>query len=151
MVLRKIITTTIKEFLNERYYNIKDDTQWMWVSPDNEVINVPKLKHKDYIMRRYQNQDFGWDYERVFDRAIEDGWVRVIYEKFKNEYRCELSLNGYDKERIIFVLKTIFWDLIRFGNKTIYIDYENPKGSNVFSTFSNESKTKLIEFLKQNN
>jgi len=55
MVLRKIITTTIKEFLNERYYNIKDDTQWMWVSPDNEVINVPKLKHKDYIMRRYQN------------------------------------------------------------------------------------------------
>jgi len=147
MKLRKFIATTIREYLNEQYYNIKDETQWMWVSPDNNVINVPKLNHKDYIMRQYKNSNIGWDYDKVFDKAIEDGWVRVIYKKFPNQYKGELSINGYDKDRVKFILKNVFWDLIRFGNKNIYIDYENPKESNTFSTFSTESKSKLIDFL----
>lgn len=147
MKLRKFIATTIREYLNEQYYNISDETQWMWVSPDNNIIKVPKLNHKDYIMRQYKNTEFGWDYDRVFDKAIEDGWVRVIYEKFPNQYKGELSINGYNKDRVKYVLKNVFGDLIKYGNKTIYIDYENPKESNVFSTFSSESKSKLIDFL----
>ena len=138
--------TNIKQFISENY-NIIDQTQWMWVSPDNNVIKVPKLNHKDYIMRQYKNYDFSWDYDKVFDTAIEDGWVRVIYEKFPNQYKNELSLNSYSKERVKYVLKNVFWNLIRFGNNTIYIDYENPKESKVFSTYSSESKSKLIEFL----
>jgi hypothetical protein len=147
MKLRKFIATTISEFLTEQYYNISDETQWMWVSPNNNIIKVPKLNHKDYIMRQYKNTDIGWDYDKVFDKAIEDGWVRVIYEKFPSQYKGELSINGYNKERVKYVLKNVFWDLIRFGNKTIYVDYENPKESNTFSTFSSESKSKLIDFL----
>lgn len=119
----------------------------MWISPDNNIIKVPKLNHKDYIMRQYKNTDFGWVYDRVFDKAIEDGWVRVIYEKNPNQYKNELSINGYDKNRIKYVLKNIFWNLIRFGNNTIYVDYEKPKEHNVFSTFSSESKSKLIDFI----
>jgi len=43
--------TTLNQFILE-YYNISNETQWMWVSPDNEVIKVPRLNHKDYIMRQ---------------------------------------------------------------------------------------------------
>lgn len=149
MELKKFIATTIREYLNEQYYNIKDETQWMWVSPDNNIIKVPKLNHKNYIMQQYKNTDFGWDYDRVFNKAIEDGWVRVIYEKFPDQYKGELSINGYDKNRVKYVLKNVFGDLIRFGNKTIYIDYKTPQESEMFSTFSSESKSKLINFLSE--
>jgi hypothetical protein len=147
MKLRKFIATTIREYLNEQYYNISDETQWMWVSPDDNIIKVPKLNHKDYIMRQYKNTEFGWNYDRVFDKAIKDGWVRVIYEKFPNQYKGELSINGYNKDRVKYVLKNVFGNLIKYGNKTIYIDYENSKENNVFSTFPSESKSKLIDFL----
>jgi len=139
------ISTKLDDFCNEHYNFIKDETQWMWVSPDNRVINVPKLNHKDYIMRQYR----GYDYDAIFDQAIRDGWVRVIYEKFPDRFKGELSLNGYDKERVKYVLKNIFWDLIKYGNKSVYVDYENPAGSDAFSTFTADGKAKLIGFLNE--
>jgi len=138
--------TTLNQFILE-YYNISNETQWMWVSPDNEVIKVPRLNHKDYIMRQYKNTDFGWDYDRVFDKALEDGWVRVIYEKDSYRYKGELSLNGYSGDRVKYVLKNIFWDLIRFGNNKIYIDYENPRFHTSFSTATDDGKSELVDFL----
>ena len=118
--------------------------------PDNRVIKVPKLNHKDYIMLIYKNTDIGWDYEKVFEQAIKDGWVRVIYERFPREYRNELSINGYDKDRVKYVLKNIFGDLIKYSNNTIFIDYDKPKESKRFSTASTETKFILNDFLNNN-
>lgn len=85
----------------KKYYNLPYNKDfWAWVSPDNHVIMVPKLGHKGYIMRQYKDADFGWDYDRVFDQAVKDGWVRVIYEYFPHSFSASLSLNGYDEERV---------------------------------------------------
>jgi hypothetical protein len=135
--------------LNE--FNISETKdQWMWISPENEVITVPKFNHRDYIMRVYKNTEHSWDYDRVFDKAIQDGWVRAIYEYNRNRYKGALSLYGYNKNRMVHVLKNIFGNLIKYGNKNIFIDYERPKGHDVFSTFDSESKQKLTDFLNQN-
>jgi hypothetical protein len=135
----------IRELLNEVYLS-DNETFWAWVSPDNQFFKVPKLKHQGFIMARYK--DFSWDYDKVFDKAIQDGWVRVIYEYFPNYFKGELSLNSYDENRIKSVLKDVFGDLIRYGNKSIFIDAENPKVSLRFSTFSSEGKMELMNYLK---
>lgn len=143
----------LQEIINEEIFSLNEynvsetKDQWMWVSPNNEVITVPKLNHRDYIMRVYKES---WDYDKVFDQALQDGWVRVIYEYNPNRYKGALSLNGYNKDRVVYVLKNIFGNLIKYGNKNIFIDYENPKGSNSFSTFDNETKQKLLDFLNSN-
>ena len=121
------------------------ETFWAWVSPDNKLYRVPKLKHKDFIERRYPK--IAWDYDAVFDQAIKDGWVRVIYEYDRNYFRGDLSVNGYGKNRVKSVIKTIFGDLLRYGYKTLYIDYESPKESKSFTTFNSEGKHRLMDFL----
>lgn len=139
---------TKKENINESI--IRDETQWMWVSPENNIIPVPRLNHRGYIMRQYNDKEYGWDYDRVFDQALLDGWVRVIYEKFPDRYQNELSINGHSKERVKSVLKNLFFNLIRFGNNTVYLQYEKPSGYDKFSTFSSESKIDLVNFLEGN-
>jgi len=131
------------DIINEHFR--ETETVWFWVSPNNETVTVPKLRHKEFIMSRYPK--LSWDYDIVFEQAIKDGWVRGIYEYNPRNYIGELSLNGHDKDRVISVLKTLFKDFIKYGYKSIYIDYENPQGSNSFSTFDKESTQKLIDFL----
>jgi hypothetical protein len=139
-------TKIIKENLNEIYQNIPNATFWAWVSPNNTFYEVPKLNHKGLIMRQYQNKEFGWDYERVFDQAMKDGWVRVIYEKFPHEYRAELSLNAYYLARIKEVLENIFLDLVKYGRNTIFVDAEEPKFSKRFNTDFGE-KEEFLNFV----
>lgn len=127
------------------HYISDRETRWMWISPSNDVIFVPKLNHKGFIMSKYRN--LHWDYDVVFDQAIKDGWVRGIYEYNERNFKGELSLNTYDKERIISVLNNVFKDFIKYGNKSIYIDVENPQQSKWFSTNSTESKQELYDFL----
>ena len=130
------------DIINE---HIRDtETVWMWISPDNQIHQVPKLQHRGFIVRRYNNFTFDDD---AFDAAFKDGWVRGIYEYNSHYFKGELSLNGYNKSRVINVLKTVFSDLIRYGNMSIYLDYENPEGHDSFSTFSTESKQNLTNFL----
>jgi len=134
--------------INEEY--IPNETFWGWISPDNQFYRVQVLNHKDFIMRRYRDKDYGWDYDRVFDAAIKDGWIRVVYEKDKN-YRAELSLNGYDENRVKLVFSKMFYDLVKYGNNTIYLSYENPKDYKVFSTNTAENKAKLVNFVLDEN
>ena len=75
----------IQQILNEDSISSTQDT-WAWVSPDNQIIKVPKLNHKGFIMRKYKDAEFGWDYDKVFDKAIKDGWVRVIYEYVRRNF-----------------------------------------------------------------
>ena len=124
-------------------------TFWAWVSPENTFHIVPKLNHKDFIMRKYKDEQWGWDYDKVFDTAIQDGWVRVIYEYFPDRFKGELSLNGYNKQRVKDVFIKMFYDLVKYGNNTIYIDYENPRGTDVFSTYSQETKDELIDYISE--
>jgi hypothetical protein len=124
-----------------------NETVWGWVSPNNEFIRVPKLNHRGYIMRVYKDYEYSWDYDRVFDKAIEDGWVRVIYEYFSDKFRGELSLNGYDKDRVISVFKTMFYDLVKYGGNSIYLEYENPKGYDSFYAGNTEGRKKLNDFI----
>lgn len=122
-------------------------TFWAWVSPENQLIRVPKLNHRDFIMGKYKDAEFGWDYDRVFDAALKDGWVKVIYEKFPNEFRAKLSLNGYNKNRVISVFKNIFLESILYDNTSIYLEYEEPQGYNSFYTGNSEGKKKLSDFI----
>jgi len=146
MKLLNIYKTLINE---KRNYLITDtDTIWMWISPDDDIIKVPKLRHRDYIMKKYDEKDYGWDYDRVFNQALKDGWVRGTYEYFPDRFLGYLSLNGYDKKRVVKLLKYVFDDLIKYGNKTIYIDYQHPQEESLgFSTSDLEGKRKLNMFL----
>ena len=121
-------------------------TFWAWVSPDNRFIEVPKLNHKALIMRQYKDEEFSWDYDRVFDKALEDGWVRVIFE-YKN-FNGELNLNGHDKKRVVSVFKTIFADLVKYGSNYIYLEWYNPERNHVgFNTRDAESTGKLAQII----
>ena len=122
---------------------------WAWVSPDNQLIKVPVLNHKDYIMNKYKDQDFGWDYERVFEQAMKDGWVRVTYEYNQSNFSGSLALNGYNKDRVKQVFKDKFYSLVQYGNNSVYIDYENPEGSEKFSTRDGEGKAKLVNYITE--
>jgi hypothetical protein len=138
----------LKDYLNEQYLS-ELKTYWMWITPDDKIVNVPKLNHKDYIMLKYKNSEFAYDYDKIFDIALKDGYVRAIYEYYPQNFKGELAINGYDKKRVKHVLKNIFEDLLRYGNKTVYVDYENPKESYYFSTFNDESKIKLINYMNR--
>jgi tRNA nucleotidyltransferase (CCA-adding enzyme) len=133
--------------LKEGY--LPNNTFWAWVSPDDQFYQVPVLNHKDFIMKRYKDRNFGWDYDRVFDFAMKDGWIRVIYEKFPNDFRAELNLNGYTKDRVFSVFKTIFYDLVKYGNNSIYLEWENPKDHITFSTRTGEGKAKLVNAMNE--
>jgi len=149
----EFIKKRLIQLINEEVYYKDNRTAWLWVSPSDKVIEVPKLNHKDYIMRVYKDEKFSWDYDRVFDKALKDGWVRAIYEYYPDRYYGELSLNGYDKKRVVDVLKYVFGDLIKYGNKSIYIDFENQSVGDTslrFSTYDNDGKRELNRFLNQN-
>lgn len=147
----KIIITEqqFKQLINEAF--ISDmDTFWAWVSPENEFFKVPILRHKDFIMNKYKDAGpWAWDYDRVFDKALLDGWVRVIYEYNKSNFKGDLSVNGYHKDRVVNVVKTVFKDLLKYGYKSVYIDIEEPKESMRFSTFDSAGKFKLQQFLNE--
>ncbi len=124
-------------------------TFWGWVSPDNRFIEVPQLQHQEYIMRVYNDKEYGWDYDRVFNQALKDGWVRVIFEYNQNRYMGNLSINGYDKQRVRFVFKNMFFNLVAYGYNVIYLQYENPEGTNIFSTRDDEGKAKMINYVTE--
>lgn len=147
----KIIITEqqFKQLISENYISDRD-TFWGWVSPENQLIRVPKLKHQGFIMNKYKDAgDWAWDYDRVFDKALLDGWVRVIYEYLPSKYRGELSVNGHYEDRVINVIKTVFKDILKYGYKTLYVDIEEPKKSLSFSTYDSVGKLKLMNFLNE--
>lgn len=137
--------------IEEGYYNLPRDTFWAWVSPQNDFVQVPKLKHQGYIMQKYKNEPFGWDYDKVFDKAMKDGWIRVIYEYFPDRFKGELSLNGHSLERVKSVLSDIFLDKVKYGNNSIYVDSEEPKFSQWFSTATQDGKEKFLDFVISEN
>jgi tRNA nucleotidyltransferase/poly(A) polymerase len=120
---------------------------WAWVSPDNRLIKVPTLKHKDYIMRIYKDAEFGWDYDRVFDKALEDGWVRAVYEYNANNYSIELSLNGDTEERVKDVFRKIFADAVKYGRNYVYLEWEHPTRNHVKITTGDEEGRKQLSGL----
>lgn len=122
-------------------------TYWAWISPDNQFNQIPKLKHYQFIQNKYPKI---YDIDALFDKAFEDGWIRVISEYNPNRFTTELFLNGYNKKRVINVFKNMFYDSVKYGNNSIFIDYENPKGSERFSTRDSESKLKLYDFINEN-
>ena len=125
-------------------------TFWAWVSPNNQFIEVPQLQHQGYIMRVYKDKDYGWDYDRVFNQALKDGWVRVIFEYNRDRFMGSLSINGYDEARVRSVFKNMFFDLIKYGHNVVYVDAENPKESRAFSTRTEEGKAKMIDYISEN-
>lgn len=128
--------------------NLSHNDIWGWISPENRFYEVPKLKHQGFMMRMYKDREFGWDYDRVFDAAIEDGWVRMIYEYQSHQFKGELSLNGHMEERVKSVFKSIFFDQIKYGNNSIYLEWNFPERGYVhLSTYSQESKKTLMDYI----
>jgi len=124
-------------------------TFWGWVSPDNKFIEVPKFRHQEYIMRQYKNNDFNWDYDRIFNQALNDGWICVVFEYNSDKSIGSLSLNGGDMTRIKSVFKNMFLDLIKYGH-VVYLDAENSHESKTFFTKTDDEKTKLVNFISEN-
>ena len=133
--------------IDETY--LPNETFWAWVSPDDQFYKVQRLNHKGFIMRIYKDKDFGWDYDRVFDVAMKDGWVRVVFEKLDRDYRGELSLYGYSKDRVKQVFKNMFFDLIKYGNNIIYLDYVDGGKGDILRTNDAEGKAKLINYINE--
>jgi hypothetical protein len=136
-ILAKTAVEPKKETLNESII----DLGWFWVSPENQIIRVPKLNHNSYIEKKYPDAPLG----EAFDMALKDGWVRGIVEYNRPSFRTELSLNGYNRKRVKSVFKTLFWENMKYGWNVIYLDYEHPKGNDVFSTYDSEGKDTLIQ------
>jgi len=122
-------------------------TYWGWVSPSNEFIQVPQLQHAEYIRTKYPNL---FMLDDVFEQAFKDGWVRVIYQYYQDRFSGSLSINGYDKKRVKHVLKTMFFDSIKYGDNQIYLAYENPDGGDMFRTNSADNKAKLASYISEN-
>lgn len=122
-------------------------TFWAWVSPDNQFIEVPQLNHQGYIMRVYKDKDYGWDYDKVFNQAIRDGWVRVIFEYNRDRFMGSLSINGYDESRVKSVFKNMFFDLVKYGHNIIYLQSEKNNDTKAFSTKTSDSKAKMIDYV----
>ena len=152
--MKDLIRRMLRESLNEDVYYKDNQTAWMWISPEDKIIQVPKLRHQNYITKVYHDKgyEYSWDYDMVFDQAIKDGWVRAIYEYDPQRFHGSLSVNGYEKSRVIDVVKYVFGDLLKYGHKSVYIDYEKPADiskNRSFSTFDNEGKRALNQFLNQ--
>jgi hypothetical protein len=129
---------------------------WGWVSPDNKLIKVPYLDHRSFIEKKYP--EYANDVTELFNVAFRDGWVRVTYEYNQSNYQGSLALNGYDKSRVKQVLKDKFFNLVKYGNNTIYVDFEEPSSkepytvpdnSLAFSTRDSDGKAKLINFISE--
>jgi hypothetical protein len=82
----------------------------------------------------------------------------VTYEYNQSNYQGSLALNGYDKSRVKQVLKDKFFNLVKYGNNTIYVDFEEPSSkepytvpdnSLAFSTRDSDGKAKLINFISE--
>jgi len=122
---------------------------WAWVSPQNQLIKVGTLKHQGYIMRVYKDAEFGWDYDRVFDQALKDGWVRVIYEYNSNTYSGELAINGDTEQRVKSVFKSMFLDLVKYGRNYIYLEWESPERNWLKITTGDAEGRKQIDALEE--
>jgi|GEM_PF-255469 len=135
--------------LNEERVSFNKDF-WGWISPDDRLIQVPKLKHAGYILTQYKNEPYGWDIERVFNKALEDGWVRVTYEYYSQQFRGDLNINGFTKERVVGVFKKFFADMVKYGYYTIYLEWENPAKEHLrFNTRDTEGKMKLMDYISE--
>ncbi len=140
---------TKRNSLNEERVSFNKDF-WGWISPDDRLIQVPKLKHAGYILTQYKNEPYGWDIERVFNKALEDGWVRVTYEYYSQQFRGDLNINGFTKERVVGVFKKFFADMVKYGYYTIYLEWENPAKEHLrFNTRDTEGKMKLMDYISE--
>lgn len=135
----------IRKYILENHIPFK--TFWAWFTPDNKFIEAPKLNH-DLILRRYY-PELAYNNELPFDQAMDDGWVRVIFEYDRSKYMGILSINAKTKKRIVDILKYELYDLISTGNNYIYIDYSHGSldKSLIFSTYDSNTKQKLINWL----
>ena len=122
-------------------------TFWAWVSPDNKFTEVSKLQHAGFIERKYP--ELSYDLDALFYQAFRDGWVRVIYEYNPDRFMGTLSMNGFDKERVKSVFKDMFFDLIKYGNNIIYLDYEVGGNADIIRTGNAEGKAKLVNYVNE--
>lgn len=138
------IEKIIREVLFENYGDA-EEYKWFWISPENNIIIVPKLNHRDYIMRKYKDSDFGWDYDMVFKQALEDGWVRGIYEYWRGRYSGEINITTKDEMRAKYVLNNLLSNYYSYRNMKIYINIGET--DRMFSTHNQESKAKFYDWL----
>jgi len=118
-------------------------TYWGWISPEGEFYEVPKLKHAEFITRRYPDEY--WDLDATFDKAFADGWLRVIYEK--DGFSGALSINGDNEEKIKDAILKYYQDLVKYGANSIYVDAGD--GGKSFYTGSKEGKEKVTSYLTE--
>jgi hypothetical protein len=80
--------------------------------------------------------------------AFEDGWVRGAFEKIKGSIGADLSLEGQDRTRVAYVLKNMFWPLMKYGESNINIDIEKPISSTTYSIGTSEGRKGIIKFMQ---
>lgn len=139
---------TKQQIIQKILFESTHDSQdiWGWVSPNNEIYKVPRLKHASFIMPKYRHVST-WDNDLVFDQAFKDGWVRFTYEYFPNQFLGSLSVSTYDEERAKNVIKEILLSYIKYGNNTVFIDVDKPNLHYAFTTMNSVGKYRLFNYL----
>jgi len=116
-----------------------------WISPNGQLIIVPEYKHANYIKTYYPNY---LDMDDLFNKAFNDGWIRVIYTS-NGHLNGNLSLNGNNIKEIKKQTLKHFNDIIKYGNNRIDIAGNNenwktfnlPTDKEEFYKFLSENKT----------
>jgi hypothetical protein len=106
--------TEIFEQLNEGY-----EMRGAWFIPDASGGGrlVETKFHSKYAM-----QHFGMrDHEAAFKRALEEGWVRIVYPFEGTSW----AFNSYNKENLIKALQKLRNEIIYGSSRNIYIDYKD--------------------------
>lgn len=135
----------LKKLISEMWVRLPNGDFWAWVSPENEVYVVRKLRHAEFIEKKYDG--YG---DEAFRQAFDDGWVRVIFEKFG--FKSSLELNTKNVDRLRDVLKNVLYDHVKYANCSITVEWYAPDTEfRKFYTGSHEGKTELEKWMEGRN
>jgi tRNA nucleotidyltransferase/poly(A) polymerase len=101
------------ELLKEGY-----EMRGAWFIPDASGGRLVETKfHSQYAMKYYGMRD----HEAAFKRALEDGWVRIVYPFEGTSW----AFNSFSKENLIKALQKLRNEIIYGNSRNIYIDYKD--------------------------
>ena len=132
----------------------------VWVSPDNEYIELSDEMHIEYMEKLYYKShpklpDVNYEGNSmdstIFKWAFKLGWVRYhYYYGFNGDTLGQLVIDGINEKRIANVLSRLFHSFImKNEHKEIHVGIVYTKKSFSFKTNSSIGVMKLKQFINQ--
>ncbi len=119
-IINEDYTNDLKRMFGEDYLG--------WILPNNEFIKLPN--HYEYLRKMYPDHDKNFDFsgeqteddefQQLYHKAFKDGLIRIDYQYIDN--RPNLSIQGYNKERIKSIVETVYYPQLSKIESSIHID-----------------------------